>query len=66
MRQYKETGATRALPRDAEEKMQEMSGTIKRLGTENATLKRLLAEKEVENAILKELLEKVNPKSPTR
>jgi transposase-like protein len=66
VRRYKATGAARTLPRETEEKMWEMSNSLEDLGKENAMLKKLLAEKEVENAILKELIEKVNPKLPTR
>lgn len=38
-----------------------MSSRLRDLGNENVILKRLVAEKDVENAILKELLDKVNP-----
>jgi len=41
--------------------LSEMSSRLRDLGNENVILKRLVAEKDVENAILKELLDKVNP-----
>ena len=42
--------------------MSEMSSLLKDLGDENAMLKKVLAEKEIEATILRELLEKVKRK----
>jgi hypothetical protein len=50
------------LPKDTRGKIAEMSREMRRLGSENAVLRRLVADRDVENAILKELLEKANPR----
>jgi hypothetical protein len=42
--------------------MSEMSSLLTDLGDENAMLKKVLAEKEIEATILRELLEKVKRK----
>lgn len=62
VRKQKTTGSPESLPRETQEKMSEMSSRVKHLSGENAILKKVVAEKEVEIAILRELLEKVNPK----
>jgi hypothetical protein len=50
----------------SDEKMSELSAELERLQKERATLEKLLAEKEVEQAILKELLALSNKKKRKR
>lgn len=61
IKKEKEQGTNQPLPKNTQEMLSEMSSRLRDLGNENVILKRLVAEKDVENAILKELLDKVNP-----
>jgi hypothetical protein len=51
-----------SLPNDTQGKMSEMSRRLKDLSNENARLKKVLAEQEIERAILQELLDLPKPK----
>lgn len=59
-------GSVEPLPRKASQRIAEAERRIEAMGEENSRLKRIVADKEVENAILRELLEKANPPRPTR
>lgn len=59
------TGSTRPLPRKAEERIAELDSRVERLSSENDQLKKIVAEKELELAILRELQDRVNPHRPT-
>lgn len=62
VKQQRTSGTQKTLPKDTRGKIAEMSREMRRLGSENAVLRRLVADKDVENAILKELLDKANPR----
>jgi transposase-like protein len=55
-------GSVVALPRAIQERTSEMEHRLKALGAENDRLKRIVAEKELELAILRELRDRVNPR----
>lgn len=57
------TGSTR--PQQAQQRLAEMEKRLERLSGENDQLKRIVAEKELELAILGELRDRVNPHLPT-
>jgi len=61
VRKYKENGSIRTLPKDKEEKYTEIKKRVNKLGTENNQLKKLLAEKELELAILRDLRDQSDP-----
>ena len=62
IRQQRTSGTQKTLPKDARGKIAEMNREMRRLGSENMVLRRLVADKDVENAILRELLEKASPR----
>ena len=62
IKQQRTSGTQKTLPKDTRGKIAEMSREMRHLGSENAVLRRLVADKDVENAILKELLDKANPR----
>ena len=55
-------GSTRPLPRTKDHRVKELEKRLEAVSTENDRLKRLVAEKELELAILKELTAKANPR----
>jgi transposase-like protein len=55
-------GSTKTLPRKAEERVAELETRLKSISTQNEQLKRLVAEKELELAILRDLRDKSNPR----
>ncbi len=55
-------GSTTPLPRAKEPRIAEMEQRIRSISTENDQLKRLVAEKELELAILRDLRDKTNPR----
>ena len=61
VRKYKENGSIRTLPKDKEEKYNEIKKRVNKLGTENNQLKKILAEKELELAILRDLRDQSDP-----
>lgn len=54
-------GSIKPLPRDKEKQYKEMARRLEKVSTENDQLKILLAEKEIELAVLRDLRDKVNP-----
>ena len=49
------------LPREAASRLKEVEDRLEKTATENATLKRIVAEKELELAILREMRDLANP-----
>ena len=62
LRKYRQLGTVRSLKRGELANVKAMSEQLKKVSTENDRLKRLVAEKELEIAILRDLLDTVNPK----
>lgn len=54
-------GSIVSLPKDKEQRLIEVENRLETLGRENERLKRIVAEKELELAILRELRDMVNP-----
>ena len=61
IRKAKENGSATPLPKDQEKQFKEVKKRLNKLGNENDQLKKLLAEKELELAILRDLRDKSNP-----
>jgi transposase-like protein len=57
----KKNGSVIPLPRDVNQRLLEAENRLESLARENDRLKRLVAEKELELAILRELRDRVNP-----
>lgn len=55
-------GATGPLPRQATARLNELEDRLEKASKENATLKRIVAEKELELAILREIRDMANPR----
>lgn len=62
MAKRRKNGSASALPKSKVKRLEELGKRLKLVSTENERLKRLLAEKELELAILKELKERANPR----
>ena len=62
MRASRKTGCIKPLPKTKDPRVRELEKRLEIVSTENDRLKRLVAEKELELAILKELTVKVNPR----
>ena len=62
IRKYRERGTAKTLKKNGFKDIKVMSDQLKKVSTENDQLKRLLAEKELELAILRDLRDRVNPK----
>jgi transposase-like protein len=58
----RKNGTGKALPKAKEQRNSEMEKRLRSISVENDQLKRLLAEKELELAILRELRDTVNPR----
>ena len=58
----KKHGSIKPLPKDKEKKFKETQNRLEKMSTENDQLKKLLAEKELELAILRDLRDQSNPK----
>jgi len=58
----RQRGSVETLPRAKETRYKTMEKQLKEVSTENDRLKRLIAEKELELAILRELRGKTNPR----
>ena len=54
-------GSVVPLPKNKEQRLKEAEKRLETLGRENDQLKRIVAEKELELAILRELRDRVNP-----
>lgn len=59
-------GSTKSFPRDKEKQYQEIIKRLEKVSTENDMLKKLLAEKELKLAILRDLRDMVNPQLLTK
>ena len=62
MAKRRKNGSVVSLPKAKIRRLKEMEERLKQVSTENERLKRLLAEKELELAILRELKQRVNPR----
>lgn len=58
----RKNGSVKPLPKSERQRIEELEKRLKSISSENDLLKRLLAEKELELAILRELKDKVNPR----
>ncbi len=61
VKKAKKNGSIKALPKDEKKKLKAYKKRVSKLGNENDQLKKLLAEKELELAILRDLRDSVNP-----
>jgi len=62
MRAERLRGSTEPLPRDEADRSKELERRLSRLSEENDQLKRIIAEKELELAILRDLRDTANPR----
>jgi len=60
-RKAKENGSVKPLSRDRDKRVKEIKKRLKNMSTENDQLKRLLADKELELAILRDLRDQSDP-----
>ena len=61
-RKVAKSGTTEALPRAASARLKKLERRLENTATENITLKKIVAEKELELAILREMRDLANPK----
>lgn len=61
MSRYRKTGAVKGLPKAKNDRQKAMEKRLKEVSNQNDMLKRLLADKELELAILRELRDAQNP-----
>ena len=61
VRKARKTGSVKSLPKEQKKKLKEAKKRLNKLGNENDQLKKLLAEKELELAILRDLRDQSNP-----
>jgi transposase len=61
LKKVKKNGSIKTLPKDEKKKFKEVKKRLNKLGDENDQLKILLAEKELELAILRDLRDTSNP-----
>lgn len=61
MRAERKRGSTEPLPRDGMERLKDVERRLSKLSEENDQLKRIVAEKELELAILRDLRDTLNP-----
>ena len=62
VKKYRERGTVKAMNGNSASVEQQALKQLQKVSTENDRLKRLVAEKELELAILKDLRDRVNPK----
>jgi transposase-like protein len=62
MRAARRRGSTEALSRNLQSRTSELEKRLEEVSSENDQLKRIVAEKELELAILRELRDKTNPR----
>lgn len=62
MRSIRKRGTVRPLPRNDEKRILEIQKRLEDVARENNTLKKLLGEKELELAVLRDLRDRVNPR----
>lgn len=61
VRRYQERGTVKPMPQSKEKRLKALENQLKEVSQENDQLKRLLAEKELEVSILKDLRDAENP-----
>ena len=61
VKKARKTGSVKSLPKDQKKKMKETSKRLEKVSSENDQLKKLLAEKELELAILRDLRDQSDP-----
>lgn len=61
LKKARKTGSVKSLPKDEKKKLKETSKRLKKVSSENDQLKKLLAEKELELAILRDLRDQSDP-----
>lgn len=61
VKKAKENGSVKSLPKDNKKKIKEAKKRLNKLSNENDQLKKILAEKELELAILRDLRDESNP-----
>ena len=62
VRKARERGSTKSLPRGYDKRQKALEQRLNDISSENDKLKRILADKELELAILRELRDKQNPR----
>ncbi|ABI69367.1 transposase IS3/IS911 [Syntrophomonas wolfei subsp. wolfei str. Goettingen G311] len=62
VKKYRERGTAKTLKKNGFKDINTMAEQLKKVSTENDQLKRLVAEKELELSILRELRDKTNPR----
>lgn len=63
LKKYRKTGSVKTLPKAQNDKNKALEKQLREVSIENDRLKRLLADKELELAILRELTNIKNPRS---
>jgi len=58
----RKNGSVKPLPKALDKRISELEKRLREVSTENERLKRLVAEKELELAILRDLRDRVNPR----
>lgn len=58
----KKTGSVRSLPKNEKKKIKEIENRLDKMSDKNDKLKKIVAEKELELTISRELRDKVNPR----
>lgn len=61
IKKARKTGSVKSLPKDEKKKLKETSQRLEKVSSENDQLKKLLAEKELELAILRDLRDQSDP-----
>lgn len=61
IRKAKKSGSANPLPKNEAKRIQEIEKRLEDISKENNTLKKLLGEKELELAVLRDLRDKTNP-----
>jgi len=59
---FRKRGSVKQLPKNGDQRQKAVEKKLQDVSTENDNLKRLLADKELELAILRELRDKTNPR----
>lgn len=61
VRKARKNGSVKSLPKDQKKKLKETSKRLEKVSSENDQLKKILAEKELELAILRDLRDQSDP-----
>jgi len=62
LKKANKNGSVKALPKDKEKRLKEFKKRTSKLSSENDQLKRILAEKELELAVLRDLRDQSDPR----